>query len=101
MKRYSIIQPDLNECWFCHKREYLHKHEVFFGTANRKKSIKYGMVVALCPEHHNMSSQGVHHNRRRDLELKRYAQKVFEEKYGHEKFMEVFGKSYEDIHDGY
>ena len=95
MKRFSIIQPELDRCWFCGKTGVLHKHEVFFGTANRKKSIQYGMVVALCPEHHNMSSQGVHHNHRRDMELKRYAQHVFEEKYGHEKFMAVFGKDYE------
>jgi len=99
MKRFSIIQPGLDECFICHRKGVLHKHEVFFGTANRKKSIKWGMVVALCPECHNMSNKGVHFNRFADLELKRTAQKVFEEKYGHEKFMEVFGRNYLDVHD--
>lgn len=33
-------------------------------------------------------------NRERDLLLKKYAQKIFEEEYGHEKFMEVFKRNY-------
>lgn len=94
MKQFSIIQPELDRCWFCPKTQGLHKHEVFYGTANREKSIKWGMVVALCPEHHNMSSDGVHHNHERDLELKRCAQAVFEKRYGHDKFMEIFHHNY-------
>lgn len=94
-ERFSIIQPDFNErCYFCNQRYGLHKHEVFFGTADRKKSIEWGMVVSLCPNHHNMSSDGVHFNRQMDLTLKRDAQRIFEEKYGHEKFMEVFHRNY-------
>ncbi len=95
MNRFSIVQPDLDECFECHRRGVqLHKHEIFFGTADRKKSIKYGMVVALCPRHHNMSSDGVHHNRELDLKLKRIGQKVFEERYGHDKFMDTFHHNY-------
>ena len=94
MKRWSLIQPDLDKCWFCDETQNLHKHEVFYGTANRQKSIAWGMVVALCPRHHNMSSDGVHYNRKRDLELKRHAQRVFEEKHGHDQFMAVFHKNY-------
>ena len=69
-------------------------HEVYFGSANRKKSIEYGCQVWLCGEHHNLSSEGVHMNRKRDLILKRYTQKCFEEEFSHEKFMEVFHKNY-------
>ena len=93
MKRFSIIHG-MDECYICHKKGILHKHEVFIGTANRKKSIEWGMVVALCPEHHNMSNKSVHLNRFVDLELKRDAQRIFEEKYGHDKFMEVFHRNY-------
>ena len=83
------------ECFFCGKTEGLHRHEVFYGSANRKKSIEWGCQVWLCGPHHNLSKDGVHMNRQRDLLLKQYAQKVFEKEYGHEKFMEVFHKNYE------
>lgn len=82
------------ECFFCGRTDSLHHHEVFYGTANRKKSIKWGLQVWLCPEHHNMSSQGVHMNHERDMILKKYAQKVFETEYGRDKFIEIFHKNY-------
>ena len=81
------------ECFFCDTTENLHRHHVF-GGPNRKHSEEYGMVVYLCANHHNMSANGVHMNRKRDLLLKKYAQKVFEEEYGHDKFMEVFKRNY-------
>lgn len=95
MKRFSIIQPELDRCYICGRQGVpLNKHEVFYGTANRSKSIKWGMVVALCVEHHTGSNDAVHLNRSVDIELKRKAQKVFEERYGHEKFMSVFHHNY-------
>ena len=88
-----ILQAD-KECYFCGKKTGLHQHEIFFGSANRKKSIEYGLQVWLCPEHHNMSSNGVHMNHKKDIELKRQAQKVFESQFGHEEFMKIFHKNY-------
>lgn len=90
----SILQPDMSSCYICGKRGALHIHEVFYGTANRKKSIAYGCYVSLCPEHHNMSNDGVHLNKALDNSLKMACQKRFEELYGHEKFMEVFHRNY-------
>lgn len=101
MKRFSIIQPRMDECFLCRKMFHicspygLHKHEVFFGTDNRKKSIEYGMVVALCNYHHTDSVFAVHQGaKKEDMLLKQTAQKVFEKKYGHEKFMETFHHNY-------
>lgn len=88
-----ILQPH-KQCFFCAKTVGLHHHEIFYGSANRKKSIEWGMQVWLCPDHHNMSNMGVHLNKHMDLILKRYGQKVFEETYGHDKFMEVFKRNY-------
>ena len=82
------------ECWACHATQNLHLHHCFYGSANRKKSEEYGCVVWLCGPHHNLSTQGVHFNKKLDLKLKQYTQKQFEELYGHEKFMEVFHKNY-------
>ena len=70
------------------------EHHIFYGSANRKKSEEYGLKVYLCGPHHNLSNDGVHFNPTLDLLLKKFAQKKFEEKYSHEKFMEVFHKNY-------
>lgn len=89
----SILQTT-KKCWVCGKTTGLHCHEVFFGSANRKKSIEYGLQVYLCGPHHDLSSKGVHFDHTLDTLLKKFAQKKFEEKYSHEKFMEVFHKNY-------
>ena len=79
-------------CYIC-KRPYVHKHHIFEGM-NRKMSEKYGMVVYLCPEHHNMSDKGVHFDKALDLELKRQAQRQFEETNSREEFIEIFHRNY-------
>lgn len=93
MKRFSLLTDDMKKCYITGSRQDIHIHEVFFG-ANRKNSIKWGCCIPLRSDWHNMSSYGVHFNRELDLKLKREMQKAFEEKYGHEKFMEVFHKSW-------
>lgn len=78
------------------ERQYgLHRHEVFFGK-NRQNSIKYGLVVFLTPEMHNMSNNGVHFNHEFDLYLKQIGQKAAMEYYGWDidKFRAIFGKNY-------
>lgn len=84
-----------NEFYSTERREGLHRHEVFFGS-NRQKSIKYGLVVFLTPEMHNMSNNGVHFNHEFDLYLKQIGQKAAMEHYDWniDKFREIFGKNY-------
>lgn len=72
---------------------YAETHEIFYGTGQRQLSIKYGIQALLCAEHHR-GANGPHHNRERDLELKRRGQRDFEQWHGHEKFMELFGRNY-------
>lgn len=89
----SIIQ-NTKECYVCGTTHNLHSHHIFFGTANRKQSEKFGMKVHLCQEHHT-GNAGVHFNKPLDLHLKKLAQEHFEAKYGtREYFMSIFGKSY-------
>ena len=45
----SIMQTDV-ECYVTHSRINLHKHHIFYGTANRKKSEKWGCWVYLTAE---------------------------------------------------
>lgn len=97
MKRYSIIcDLDDHACLICGKRDKTHIHEVFYGTANRKKSIQYGLCIRLCPEHHNASNEGVHFNKAFDEKLKKNVQYIAMQHYGWttEDFIKIFGKNY-------
>lgn len=99
----SKLVNDLSVCFIC-KRKADAIHEVFFGTANRKKSIEDGMYLGLCNSHHNMSNHSAHKNREVDLFLKRFAQEKWEINYIKEHcsdktdariaFIERFGKSW-------
>lgn len=88
----SIIQ-DIKECYVCGTTLDLHKHHIYEGMANRKKSEKYGCWCYLCGKHHNVSKYGVHFDNALDRSLKEECQKAFERKYN-EDFIKVFGKSY-------
>ena len=89
----SIIQFE-KECLVCKTTLNLARHHVFYGTANRKKSEKYGLTVYLCARHHNMSNEGVHFNKPLDLKIKQMAQRKYEERYSREEFIREFGRNW-------
>lgn len=89
----SIISNE-KECYICGTTQNLNRHHVFFGTANRKMSEKYGCWVWLCAKHHHMSNEGVHFNKVLDEELKRRCQIVFEKDHTTDEFRQIFGRSY-------
>jgi hypothetical protein len=90
----SVLQKE-KCCYVCGTTYDLHEHHIFFGTANRKKSEKYGLKVYLCANHHNFSSAGVHLNKELDKGLKRMAQAYFESCIGNRlDFIREFGKSW-------
>lgn len=93
-KEFSIMPP--SELYSTERHGNLHRHEIFYGTANRKKSIKDGLVVFLTPEMHNMSDNGVHFNRELDIYLKQNAQKAWMEHYNKtvDDFIREYGKNY-------
>lgn len=89
----SILQEDMNYCYKC-GRYGTEIHHCLYGTANRKLSDRYGLVVGLCYNHHR-GKQGVHNgNRELDMELKQYAQRRFQEVYPDVEFLAVFGRNY-------
>ena len=90
----SIMSND-KWCYICGYTHDIHKHHIFYGSANRKISEKQGCWCFLCAVHHNMSGVGVHFNRELDLRLKRECQQKWEEINGdREQFIRTFGKSY-------
>jgi hypothetical protein len=94
-KEFCILPP--NPLYSTERTpQHCHRHEVFYGFANRKKSIRDGLVVFLQPEMHNMSNRGVHHNIEFDLYLKRIGQKAWMEYYGKtiDDFINEYGRNY-------
>ena len=91
----SILQKQ-KRCFICGTTHNLHEHHVFEGTANRKKSEKYGLKIWLCGKHHNLSNEGVHFNKALDLTIKRIAQRVFEDEHSRFEWMQIFGRNYID-----
>ena len=92
-KTKSSVIIDMEHCIVCGK-PYPQIHHIFFGTANRKLSDKYGYVVPLCADHHT-GDNGVHFNKAMDSYFKGLAQYHFERNHGsREDFRRVFGKSY-------
>ena len=90
----SIMSND-RKCYVCGYTQGIHKHHIFFGTANRKISEQDGCWCYLCAVHHNMSRVGVHFNRDLDLKIKRECQEKWEENFGtREDFIKRYGKSY-------
>lgn len=92
--RIKSIMQDTKECYITGSTVNLHRHHVFGGNPNRRLSEKYGCWVWLRADWHNLSNYGVHFDKELDLRIKRETQARFEDLYGHEKFMKVFGKSY-------
>ena len=74
----SIIQEE-RCCWVCRNPD-VEEHHIFYGTANRSLSEKYGLKVYLCPLHHR-GRCGVHFNKGLDNTLKDIARIRFREAY--------------------
>ena len=97
----SIIQPKATkECFLCRFKyniettKGLEKHHFMKGTANRRLAEHWGLWGYLCKKHHTDGPEAVHNNRAEELFLQQVAQGRFEKLYGHEKWMEIFGKNY-------
>lgn len=78
------------ECRKCGRWDYLDIHHVFFGTANRAKSEKWGMTIDLCRDCHAL----YHADYMLRCELCREYQVIFEESHSRELFRQEFGRSY-------
>lgn len=94
MKEFSIMPPSGR--YSVTRFTGAHRHEIFFGSANRKLSVKYGLVVFLTPEMHNMSNNGVHFNKAFDLWLKQEGEKAALKYYNWSigDFIHIFGKNW-------
>lgn len=88
----SLLQ-DKRVCYLTGSTNGLHRHHLYAGS-RRKQSEAWGLWVWLRGDWHNLAPYGVHNNPDLDKRLKQEGQRAFEARYGHKKFMEVFGKNY-------
>lgn len=92
-KLYSVLTDDMEHCIITGDCT-VEWHHVFNGS-NRALSERYGFIVPLRPDWHNMTPYSVHMDQQFDLSLKRKAQAYYESHYGsREEFRRTFGKSY-------
>ena len=91
----SIMGNDEDECFICGISGVdLVRHEAIYGTANRRNSKKWGLWVTICTNCHKAIHE-MPECKYVDLALKQTAQKCFIDRYGREKFREVFGRYYD------
>lgn len=93
--RFSLFTEDLEHCIICGKSP-VNKHEIFYGSGNRQKSMQYGLVIPLCTcEHHNqIECKGIHFDTELQDEWHKKGQELFEEAYPDLNFIEIFGRNY-------
>ena len=91
----SIIQTN-KFCWVCGVSKNIMLHHIFYGSAKRQLSDKYGLTIYLCGYHHNLSKQGIHQNKELDNRVKAMAQEKAMEYYGWsvEDFIKIFRRNY-------
>ena len=82
--RFSIIQDDMSNCFFCGRQaETIHE---LIGGMNRQTSIKWGLCVGACLRCHRILED----NQKIKQKYQVLGQDVFEKKYNHELFMQEF-----------
>ena len=77
------------KCYLCGRVDGLHKHHCLHGSM-RAMADKYDLTLYLCYQcHTRLHDKGEH-----DRDLQELAQIHFEDQYGHEEYMRVFGKNF-------
>lgn len=88
--RYSILQSNKEKCFFCNNKA-VDTHELLKGR-NRKKCIKWGLVIYICRECHRKTEEDSEFYK----ETKKYAQRMWQEHYkkNEQDFIDEFGRNY-------
>lgn len=92
-KWFSIFTDDLSRCVITGSRQNVHVHHVF-GTENGKKfSERYGFLLPLRADWHDMADYGIHFDRALNVKYKLLCQEYYLEHYGtKEDFIREVGK---------
>lgn len=88
MLKGEVRLHESDVCLICGKNATDHHH--CLGGRYRQDSEDYGLTISVCRECHRK----LHDIPGAEYPYKRMAQIAFEYKYGHERWMKVFGKNY-------
>lgn len=92
----SIMQTE-KECFVSRRTDNLHKHHIFFGTANREVSEQNGFWIWLTGELHNQDSKkDIHSTPAFNLKIRQLCQAKYEKTHTREEFMQLIGRNYLD-----
>ena len=80
---------DYQQCRVCGAKA-VHVHHVLGGTANRKLSDKYNLVIRVCQPCH----ERFHKDMEFALHFKKLAQKKFQREHPELEFIKIFGRNY-------
>lgn len=90
----SIMQTE-KECYITGRTDNLHKHHIYFGSADRKISEANGFWIWLTGEYHNQDSRkDIHSNQEFNLRIRRSCQTIFEFDHTRAEFIALIGKNY-------
>lgn len=101
----GIITKYMQNCIICGNPN-IQIHHGISGTANRIKSDETGLIMPLCPYHHNSSKMSVHQNREMQILSKQLSELAFEKEYyrkqlikgdddpAREEFRKIFGQCF-------
>ncbi len=82
----------MRRCYITGEHSNVHVHHIF-GAANKENSEKYGFLLPLRADWHDMADYGIHFSRKLDLKYKCKCQEYWLQHYGTEQeFIDTFGK---------
>lgn len=89
---FSIFTDDLSTCVITGSKESIHIHHIF-GGAKKSLSEKYGFLIPMRYDWHNMTPYSIHQDRELDLHYKTKCQDYYIQHYGSkEGFISEFGR---------
>lgn len=88
----SLLLTEQDTCYICGRDVETARHEIY-GASNRQISKALGMWVNVCPKCHEL----IHNNPIKYEWLKVAGQLAFEREYGHDRFIECFGRNYLEV----
>ena len=90
---FSVFTDDMEHCIITGSPE-VHIHHIF-NKHSKALSEKYGFMLPLRPDWHNMSDHGIHFDREMDFYWRRRCQEYYEIHYGSkEDFIKEFNSNY-------
>lgn len=94
-KYRSVFTDDLDTCIITgvsKKYADIHVHHIF-GAANKASSEKYGFIIPLRADWHDLECYSIHQDRNLELYWRRKCQQYWLDNYGtQEEFIEIFGR---------